>query len=83
MKWYSVVGIMFVVGLLIGAGIYITTNEFNKYVAAKQYEGYLIGQQEFSKNLVSTLANCQAVQGLLGNNQTITIVAKECLDIKK
>lgn len=80
MNKYLITGIgIILVALLVGAGVYITTNEMQKYIYNQRIsaaqEGYTTGQLA----IVNELAQCKSISVPLSNNVTMTIVAKECL----
>lgn len=73
--------------LVLGSFIYVGTNEWNKFIYAKELKatnsGYRLGQEEMSKQLIDTLASCKSIQGRTVDNRTITIIAQECLQPQK
>lgn len=68
-----------VFGFLIG---YFLMTQFNQYEYKIEQMGYTQGVQDVTISLVNKLSTCQSIPATNGNNQTITIIAYECLEQK-
>lgn len=74
-----VVGIL-VFGFLLYYFLATQLNAYEQKIIINNYGvGYKQGQLDFSVTLIKELAQCKPITGHVTENQTITIVAAECL----
>ena len=77
LNWNSII-ITILVILLLGAVGYFGYEKSGEYINKKQVEGYSIGYQQAVIDMYNEAVQCKTIP-LTFQNQTITMVAGECL----